>query len=238
MTAIGHQLALQLDNQPVSLRTTYKVVAAPLDEVADVRAFTAALEWTPSVETVILTHCSGDSATFEIDAYDLDKVVRELLEADVYPVRSFSMSPDGLGLTFHSKSGDLLATVARSEEPGASHDVDAAGSKGTSVATDGSEGVAFRFEMGVDVFFNGRHHVEISGIEGPVHMHSWRIQATLAGESADEAGSLVGTQQVKDILTAYVSRFNEKLLNKISPFDDIMPSSNNIAKVIYDLVSY
>lgn len=214
---------------------TYQVMASPLDEVADVRIFTSALNSAPSVESVILTHYSGDSATFEIDTRDLNKVIRELLEGDLYPVRSFSMSPEGLELTLRPKG--LLATAARPEESFDAQTDEALESSRSSTSTGYEDVGAFKFEMGVDVFFNGRHQVEISGISGPVHMHSWRIQATLAGESVDEAGSLVGTQRIKDIITDYVSRFNEKMLNKVSPFDEVIPSSNNIARVIYDHVS-
>jgi 6-pyruvoyl-tetrahydropterin synthase len=94
----------------------------------------------------------------------------------------------------------------------------------------------FRYEVGVDVFFNGRHQVDISGEKGPIHMHSWRVQALVVGSSADESGSLQGSGEVKEIISRFVGRFNGQLLNKVSPFDEIMPTSTNIARVIYEHV--
>ena len=231
---------LDLDSalQPVVQRKAYSVVASPLDEVADVRAFTSALASTPSVDSVILTHYSGDAATFEIEARDLHKVVRELLEGDYYPIRSFSMSPEGLELILRSTGGDLLATAVQPDGPTLAEESNAVRWERSAVSAADADVRPFRFEMGVDVFFNGRHQVEVGGIMEPVHMHSWRIQATLVGESVADMGSLVVTQQVKEVITAFVGRFNEKMLNKVSPFDEIMPTSNNIARVIFDHVSW
>ncbi|MDA1226670.1 MAG: hypothetical protein O3A33_01740, partial [Chloroflexi bacterium] len=108
-------LAIDSPLQSVVQRGTYKVVASPLDEVTDVRTFTSALDSTPSVESAILTHYSGDVATFEIEARNLDRVIRELVEGDYYPIRSFNMTSEGLELTLRSKAGDLLATAGQRE---------------------------------------------------------------------------------------------------------------------------
>jgi len=63
------------------------------------------------------------------------------------------------------------------------------------------------------------------------------VQAIVAGESFDESGSVTGSNEVREIITEYVTPFNEKLLNRTPPFDEIIPTASNIARVIYDHVA-
>ncbi|MCH7744945.1 MAG: 6-carboxytetrahydropterin synthase [Chloroflexi bacterium] len=240
------ELELEHDFEDAPIYTKFQLTVSPLIEMADVSLFTTQLESISAIENVALTRFDGDRATFEVETTVVKDVVKGVMNVSHFRVQSLRMTPDGLDLLLKTTGADadeeqpqdmvITLTANDSEE----HDIHPvprrrlAEQEAIARIDDEGELHTFKFEMGVDVFFNGRHQVEIGGVKGPVHMHSWRVQAILVGESADEAGSIMGTSQVREVITAFVTPFNETLLNKMPPFDEIMPTANNMARVIYD----
>ena len=240
------ELELEPDFDDNRIYTKFQLTVSPLIEMVDVSLFTAQLESISAIENVTLTRFDGDRATFEVETMVVKDVVKGVMNVSHFRIQSLRMTPDGLDLLLKTTGADsdeeqpqdmvITLTANDSEE----HDIHPvprrrlAEQEAIARINDEGELHTFKFEMGVDVFFNGRHQVEIGGVKGPVHMHSWRVQAILVGESADEAGSIMGTSQVREVITAFVTPFNETLLNKMPPFDEIMPTANNMARVIYD----
>jgi 6-pyruvoyltetrahydropterin/6-carboxytetrahydropterin synthase len=90
------------------------------------------------------------------------------------------------------------------------------------------------YELGVDLFFNASHRVRTNGQPGPTHPHSWRVQARFSGDATNKNGILVGFAEAKEIVQQRVSRFNGQLLNDIKPFDEVQPTSENLASILYN----
>ncbi len=205
----------------------YLVHASPLSKVSDVNRLASLIERVPSVQSLMLTYYARGRATYQMEAESINSVVKEIIEAGNFPIDSLNLTPDGLLLSLRSEGEASDSRSGRQVEA----QLSSAGETG-----DGQELRPFKYEIGVDVFFNGRHYVEKDGEQGHVHMHSWRAQAILLGESYNDVGTVVGTEGVKEIIVSLVSQYNESLLNKVPPFDEIMPTSNNIARVIYEYV--
>lgn len=245
------ELELEPDFEGTPIYTKFQLTVSPLIEMVEVSLFTTQLESITAIDNVALTRFDGDRATFEVETTVVKDVVKGVMNVSHFRVQSLRMTPDGLDLllktsgadTDEEQPQDMVITLSANESGSEEHDIHPVprrrSAEQEAIARVGDEGElhAFKFEMGVDVFFNGRHQVEIGGVKGPVHMHSWRVQAILVGESADEAGSIMGTSQVRDVISEFVTPFNEKLLNNTPPFDEIIPTANNMARVIYDHVA-
>jgi len=88
---------------------------------------------------------------------------------------------------------------------------------------------------------NVRRHFDaahgLRGYQGKcenTHGHRWEIVVCLETESLDECGMAVDFQLVKRELDAILDHFDHRHLNETPPFDRMNPSSENIARVIYE----
>lgn len=69
--------------------------------------------------------------------------------------------------------------------------------------------------------------------DGPRHTHSFRVQATFVAEAVDEDGMVVGFREVSDLLEAEAKKYANAYINDVPPFDEIQPTGENIAAVIF-----
>ena len=81
---------------------------------------------------------------------------------------------------------------------------------------------------------------KLRGYEGlceNLHGHNWSIKVQLGSKQLDEIGIVYDFKKLKKNLTDIVILLDHKYLNEIPPFDKINPTSENIAKYIYDSLS-
>ena len=68
-----------------------------------------------------------------------------------------------------------------------------------------------------------------------LHGHNWRVRVYVTGEEVDEAGIVLDFKKLKEVMNEVVdARLDHKDLNGIPPFDEIEPSSELIAKYIFE----
>jgi len=67
-----------------------------------------------------------------------------------------------------------------------------------------------------------------------LHGHNWKIEVYVKGEKLEEDGLLVDFNIIKDKTKEIIERFDHKFLNDLECFSEINPSSENIAKYIYE----
>jgi 6-pyruvoyltetrahydropterin/6-carboxytetrahydropterin synthase len=70
-----------------------------------------------------------------------------------------------------------------------------------------------------------------------LHGHNWRVDLRLAGDDLDDEGMLVDFVVVKRILAEALEDLDHAYLNDVPPFDEINPSSENLARVIAERVA-
>ena len=90
------------------------------------------------------------------------------------------------------------------------------------------------FELGADAFFGARHFVTMGGVQGPPHHHSYRVEVLMESAAQDSDGVVIGFGDARKLVEDIVVGYNETLLNTVEPFTDLQPTSENIAKVIFD----
>ncbi len=90
------------------------------------------------------------------------------------------------------------------------------------------------FELMAEDSFDAAH--ALRGYEGPcenLHGHTWRVQVFMQGEELNKIGLLEDFKVIKGKLKKVLDEFDHKLLNDVKPFDAENPSSENLAKVIF-----
>jgi len=91
------------------------------------------------------------------------------------------------------------------------------------------------FELSVESHFSSAHHLlNYEGKCENVHGHNWKVEITIAGETLDKSGMLIDFKILKSSLDDVLEKLDHKDLNSLEELKGISPSSENIAKFIYD----
>ncbi len=91
------------------------------------------------------------------------------------------------------------------------------------------------YELMVETQFSAAH--QLRGYKGKcenLHGHNWRVQLVVTAEKLDEIGLAMDFHELKDMADELISIIDHTVLNEIFPFTEINPSSENIAKWLYD----
>lgn len=67
-----------------------------------------------------------------------------------------------------------------------------------------------------------------------LHGHNWKVEVGIRGEKLDKTGMLIDFRKVKDYLEKIMEKLDHKYLNEIPHFKVINPTSENIARFIYN----
>ena len=91
------------------------------------------------------------------------------------------------------------------------------------------------FENKVVSEFNAAHNLK--GYRGrceQLHGHNWRVEVVVAQKNLNKIGMLIDFKEIKSRLNKVLDRLDHRYLNRLSYFKRINPTSENIAKYIYD----
>ena len=91
------------------------------------------------------------------------------------------------------------------------------------------------YEVFKEYSFSGAHNLR--GYKGKceaVHGHNWRVRVYAGSETLDELGMVVDFTILGKHLQDVISALDHTDINAVPPFDKLNPSSENIAKYIYD----
>ena len=178
-------------------------VTLTASEVSDTAGYLQALEALPEVQSVRVESVEGREAAYVINATSGSRLVSGLLRMPP------AFRPRNLRLGMDTVEV-ALGAVAAPAEPSAPV-----------------------FELGAEAFFTARHYVAMGGVEGPLHQHSFRVEILTESSSQDEDGVVIGFANARRMVEELVDTYNESLLNTVPPFDEVQPTLENIAKVIY-----
>ena len=91
------------------------------------------------------------------------------------------------------------------------------------------------FELTVESSFDAAH--ALRGYRGKcenLHGHIWKVQVLLKGKKLNRLGLMVDFREIKTHLSAVVDQLDHKNLNDFPQFKKINPSSENVARWIYN----
>lgn len=93
------------------------------------------------------------------------------------------------------------------------------------------------YELMVETQFSAAH--QLRGYKGKcenLHGHNWRVQVVVNAERLNEIGIAIDFHELKKIAREVISPLDHAILNDIFPFTEINPSSENLAKWLYDTI--
>lgn len=91
------------------------------------------------------------------------------------------------------------------------------------------------YNIKVESNFSSAHNLR--GYKGKcetLHGHNWKVELVLAGKKLDKTGMLLDFKYLKMKLNACLEKLDHKYLNNLAYFKKHNPTSENIAKYIYD----
>jgi 6-pyruvoyltetrahydropterin/6-carboxytetrahydropterin synthase len=91
------------------------------------------------------------------------------------------------------------------------------------------------FELSVEVSFSAAH--QLRGYKGKcenMHGHNWKVQVSVMAEMLNEIDIAIDFHDLKRMAREMVAPLDHAYLNDVFPFTEKNPSSENIAKWIFD----
>ena len=91
------------------------------------------------------------------------------------------------------------------------------------------------YTVTVRAAFSAAHRLrEYKGKCEALHGHNWAVEMTAGVRQLDKTGMVVDFSILKKGLMGFVEKLDHKLINELEPFTEINPTSENIARFIYE----
>ena len=93
------------------------------------------------------------------------------------------------------------------------------------------------YEIKTQAFFSAAHH--LLNYEGECenqHGHNWLVEAYVKGEALDKSNILVDYKVLKKELKSVLDLLDHKDINELPEFEGISPSSEHIARFLYQKI--
>jgi len=91
------------------------------------------------------------------------------------------------------------------------------------------------YEVTIKKSFSAAHVLkEIGGRCEDLHGHNFLVEVTVAGDSLNGEDLLIDFRDLKRWINEILDHLDHKYLNEIDVFKDMNPSSERVAKFIYD----
>lgn len=91
------------------------------------------------------------------------------------------------------------------------------------------------FEVKVEKSFSAAHHLlNYQGACENQHGHNWKVEVYVKGEKLDKSNILVDFKVLKKELDEILNYLDHKDINTLSEFENESPSSEFMAKFIYE----
>jgi len=94
------------------------------------------------------------------------------------------------------------------------------------------------WEISSETVVAAAHQLRLAPGEGErFYGYNWRIKATVRAAELDARGFVMDFNELAPILRAIVEPYEHVFLNEIPPFDDVNPTAENIARVVFQNLS-
>lgn len=94
------------------------------------------------------------------------------------------------------------------------------------------------YELTVKGHFDAAHR--LYGYPGEcrnLHGHTWDVEVTVASSVLNDIGIVYDFKSLKSDLAEVLDDFDHVLINDVSPFDEVSPTAENMARVICERLS-
>jgi len=95
------------------------------------------------------------------------------------------------------------------------------------------------FELTVDDQFSAAHCLRnYDGSCARLHGHTWHVSVTVGADNVGDMGMCMDFKEIAGHLSRIVEFYDHHQLNEVAPFDEINPTAENIARVIFEKISH
>jgi 6-pyruvoyltetrahydropterin/6-carboxytetrahydropterin synthase len=94
------------------------------------------------------------------------------------------------------------------------------------------------YELKIEESFAAAH--SLRGYQGAceaLHGHNWKIEVVVRADRLDDIGLAIDFHELKSVTREALGELDHVCLNDIAPFRDVNPSSENIAKHLFQLIA-
>lgn len=91
------------------------------------------------------------------------------------------------------------------------------------------------YSVKVEANFSSAHNLR--GYKGKceaLHGHNWKVELVVSRDKLDKTGMVADFKDLKEALNRVLDNFDHKYLNDLDCFRKVNPTSENIARYIYD----
>ena len=67
-----------------------------------------------------------------------------------------------------------------------------------------------------------------------LHGHNWKVEVTVAAQELDKSGLGIDFKILKKTTKEVLDQLDHKYLNQLAPFQEVSPSSENIARFLFE----
>ena len=94
------------------------------------------------------------------------------------------------------------------------------------------------FEIDIERDFSAAHYLRgYNGDCSSLHGHNWVVQAYAQADGLDEIGIALDFRSLKREIDDILSKLDHVCLNEFEPFKNMNPTSENLAKYIFEELS-
>jgi len=91
------------------------------------------------------------------------------------------------------------------------------------------------FELAIESHFDSAHLLR--GYDGPckdLHGHTWKVEVVVQKDKLNDIGLVIDFKDIRSKLNGFIKHIDHVNLNDIPYFKQVNPSTENLAKYIYD----
>ncbi|MDD4872623.1 MAG: 6-carboxytetrahydropterin synthase QueD [Kiritimatiellae bacterium] len=94
------------------------------------------------------------------------------------------------------------------------------------------------YELSVKMHFSAAHHLEgYNGKCAEQHGHNWEVEVFVTGNKLNNMGILIDFRLLKEMIREVLGGLDHADLNLLDPFRNTNPTSENIARFVFDELS-
>jgi len=90
------------------------------------------------------------------------------------------------------------------------------------------------YEITIQKTFSAAHTLDIGSEREELHGHNFKVEAAIASEELNPDGLVLDFRILKQWVGAILGELDHSFLNDRAPFRDTSPTSEHIARFIYD----
>ena len=94
------------------------------------------------------------------------------------------------------------------------------------------------YEVTIETHFSSAHRLrQYDGECERLHGHNWDVKVSVASQKLDDLGMVIDFKELKAETNKLMDKFDHRYLNEVPPFTELNPTTENIARYIFDELS-